>query len=238
VNTIRFSDERVKVIAHRGLSGLECENTCAAFVAAGNRSYYGVETDIHVTTDGEFVVFHDDNLKRMTGFDLNIENCDLKQIRSLRLRDRDGLVREDLCIPTLQEYVRICRKYDKKCVLELKNHFDQHNIISVVEIIRKMEWLENTIFISFDLENLLTIRELLPQQKAQYLVESISDEILETIGQYRLDVDAAHYVLTPEFITAVHACGCEVNAWTVDCLVDAARLAKMDVDYITTNIIE
>ena len=43
MNTIKFSKKHVKTIAHRGLSGLEKENTCAAFVAAGNReSYYGI----------------------------------------------------------------------------------------------------------------------------------------------------------------------------------------------------
>ena len=67
MDTIRFDKNNVKIIAHRGLSGLECENTCAAFVAAGNRSYYGIETDVHVTKDGKIIVFHDDNTERMTG---------------------------------------------------------------------------------------------------------------------------------------------------------------------------
>lgn len=42
MNTIRFNHQ-IKIIAHRGVSGLERENTCAAFIAAGNRSYYGME---------------------------------------------------------------------------------------------------------------------------------------------------------------------------------------------------
>ena len=58
-----------EMIAHRGLSGLERENTCAAFIAAGNRSYYGIETDIHITRDGRFIVYHDDNTLRLTGVD-------------------------------------------------------------------------------------------------------------------------------------------------------------------------
>ena len=35
------------MVAHRGVSGLERENTCPAFVAAGVKSYWGIETDIH-----------------------------------------------------------------------------------------------------------------------------------------------------------------------------------------------
>ena len=61
MNTIRFNHQ-IKIIAHRGVSGLERENTCAAFIAAGNRSYYGIETDVHVTKDGKFIVFHDDSI--------------------------------------------------------------------------------------------------------------------------------------------------------------------------------
>ena len=50
MNTIKLNTTgtNVKMIAHRGLSGLEAENTCAAFVAAGNREkYFGIECDIH-----------------------------------------------------------------------------------------------------------------------------------------------------------------------------------------------
>ena len=55
MNTIKLNTAgtNVKMIAHRGLSGLEAENTCAAFVAAGNREkYFGIECDIHRTLDG------------------------------------------------------------------------------------------------------------------------------------------------------------------------------------------
>ena len=59
MDTIKIQKNQVKMVAHRGVSGLELENTCAAFVAAGNRSYFGVETDVHVTKDGKFVITAD-----------------------------------------------------------------------------------------------------------------------------------------------------------------------------------
>jgi hypothetical protein len=43
MNTTKIDSRKTKMIAHRGVSGIECENTAAAFVAAGNRSYYGIE---------------------------------------------------------------------------------------------------------------------------------------------------------------------------------------------------
>ena len=61
MHTIPIADKgQTKLIAHRGVSGLECENTAAAFVAAGNRSYFGIETDIWRTADGQFLCNHDD----------------------------------------------------------------------------------------------------------------------------------------------------------------------------------
>ena len=46
MDTIKLDSGRAKMIAHRGLSGLEQENTCAAFVAAGNRAKYPAEFTI------------------------------------------------------------------------------------------------------------------------------------------------------------------------------------------------
>ena len=59
MNTIKIADKKqTLMVAHRGCSGLERENTNAAFVAAGNRSYFGIETDIHKTLDGKFIIIH------------------------------------------------------------------------------------------------------------------------------------------------------------------------------------
>ena len=52
MNTIKLNCEnKPLMVAHRGCSGLERENTNAAFVAAGNRSYWGIETDVHKTVE-------------------------------------------------------------------------------------------------------------------------------------------------------------------------------------------
>ena len=66
MDTIKIENKAVKMVAHRGLSGIEKENTCSAFVAACNRAtYFAVETDVHRTVDGQFVIFHDDNTARV-----------------------------------------------------------------------------------------------------------------------------------------------------------------------------
>ena len=44
MNTTAIDKKGCRLVAHRGVSGLEKENTCAAFVAAGVKSYFGIET--------------------------------------------------------------------------------------------------------------------------------------------------------------------------------------------------
>ena len=237
-DTIRVKLPGVRMVAHRGVSGLERENTCAAFVAAGNRSYFGVETDIHRTADGQYIVFHDDNLARLLGDERVVEEMRFDELRALRLTDLDGNVRGDLLLPTLTEYVNICKKYDKDCVLEIKNHFEPEDIDNVIAIIRGIGWLERTIFISFDLPNMLCIRERLPQQRAQYLVSSFGDDLLSILTENHLDLDIKYSSLSAEQVRACHEAGIEVNVWTVNEAADAERLAGYGVDFITSNILE
>ena len=87
MDTIKLQKNGVKMIAHRGLSGIERENTCPAFVAAGNRSYFGIETDVHVTRDGKFVIIHDETITRVSlgESNLNVEECTFDEIKDVEL---------------------------------------------------------------------------------------------------------------------------------------------------------
>lgn len=231
----------VRMIAHRGVSGLETENTCAAFVAAGNRSYFGVETDVHVSVDGAFIIFHDDNTKRVGEEAHIIEQTDAATLRAMQLIDTDSgqKTRSDLRIPLLSEYIRICRKYEKVCVLELKNPMSSAAIAGIVADIRKEEWLSQVIFISFSHENLVELRRLLPDAKLQFLTGDPADEaLLKQLTPWGLDLDIYYPALTEEGLSLMHANGIEVNCWTVDDPADAERLAAWGVDYITSNILE
>ena len=236
--TISIENKNTLMIAHRGLSGLERENTCAAFVAAGNRSYYGIETDIHKTKDGHFIVYHDDSMLRLADLDWKVEDCTLDVLRSLRLKDMDGNVRGDLVLPTLQEYIRICRKYGKDAILELKNPFSSEDIQTVLEVIRNEDWLHRTVFISFDLDTLLRIRYLRPTQPLQYLVRELTPDVTCALIQFGMALDIKHSNISAAQIEELHSMNLKVNVWTVDDPHEAKRLIDAGVDYITTNILE
>ncbi len=88
-----------RYIAHRGLHGLRDgtpENSLAAFRAAIECGY-AIEIDIHLTADGEVVVFHDDNVRRMCGVEGCVEQMTLAELKALRLAGTEEQ------IPTLQE---------------------------------------------------------------------------------------------------------------------------------------
>ena len=227
------------MVAHRGLSDIEPENTNASFIAAGNRSYFGIETDIHRTKDGHFVVCHDDNLNRIAGVDINVEEADLADIQAVTLFDKDGTKdRIDLHPTTLESYIKICKKYEKHSVLELKSEFTDEEIARIIEIIRAFDYLDNVTFISFKYDNLTKIRKILPEQSAQFLFSKFSEEIFDKVVADKLDVDICYVEVDKEIIDRFHAVGITVNAWTVNDPALGEKLASWGIDYITTNILE
>ena len=84
--------ERFSIIAHRGGAGLAPENTLAAFTGAFSLDVNAVEMDVHLTADGEVVVYHDSKLKPeitrtpdgewLKEPGPTIRNLSLKQLRS------------------------------------------------------------------------------------------------------------------------------------------------------------
>lgn len=247
MDTIKFNKAGVKMIAHRGLSAIESQNTMSAFVAACNRSYWGVESDVHVTKDGKFVMFHDDTVKGMTGLDMpRVEECTFDELRSLTLNNvccilgEDGSKpdRKDLVIPSLEEYIAICKKYGRKCILEIKNLVTKDDIANIINEIKKLDYLEGVVFISFQLGNLIMLRELLPNQPLQYLLAEYTDEAGAAMDKYNLDLDIYYMNLTKEIVDLMHSKNHLVNCWTCDEPEAAAQLAELGVEYITTNILE
>lgn len=91
------------LIAHRGYHDIEKkipENSLKAFERALQYRYI-IELDVHLLKDNEIVVFHDDNLKRMTGVDKAIKDCTYSELKKYKLKNTN------LSIPTLQEVLSL-----------------------------------------------------------------------------------------------------------------------------------
>lgn len=239
-DTIKIQKNKTRMVAHRGLSGLEKENTTLAFVAAANRSYWGIETDVHKTADGQFIVIHDDTTERVAGVNYTVEETDFETLRALPLLDMQGRTgRVDLRMPTLVEYIQICKDYGKICVLELKNAFEEEDVQRIIQIIQEEEYLDQTVLISFQLQNLLYARKYQEKVSVQFLLgKKHPENLLDLVREHRLDVDVYLNAITQEFVDSIHAAGQLVNAWTVNSAEDAERLISYGIDFITTNILE
>lgn len=240
MKTITFEEKgTIKMIAHRGLSGLERENTCPAFVAAGVKSYYGIETDVHVTADGKIIVIHDDDLKRIAGVDMVVEESNFDDLRAVRFTDTDGVTkRADLFLPSLEEYIAICRKYEKQSILELKNRMPTEKIWEIAEIIKHMGWFYHTTFISFSAENLLDLRKKYSDADAQFLTGDSSERTLKFLIENGIDADFWEGCITKEVVDTLHANGRTINCYTIDTLESARAMREAGVDYMTTDILE
>ena len=242
LGSVRIDRKQTKMIAHRGLSGVETENTLPSFRRAASGSYFGIETDVHVTSDGQFAVFHDDTTKRMTEgkAEFTLEKTAYSTLRSLALPDKWGHNdEEEIFIPLLGEYVDVCRSGNKYCVIELKNRFGKKDIVSFVKYIKKTGYLDKMIFISFSDFNCITLRKLLPQAKVQFLTaDEITVGLIAYLKKVNLDIDVEYKRLSKDIVELIHSFGVEVNCWTVDDKAAAEDLASWGVDYITSDILE
>ena len=79
------------LIAHRGYHDIEKgipENSMKAFAEAIKNNYI-IELDVHLLKDSEVVVFHDDNLKRMTGVNKKVKECTYEEITEIKLKETE-----------------------------------------------------------------------------------------------------------------------------------------------------
>lgn len=231
--------ENVKLIAHRGLSGLAPENSITAFELVTKDIYYGIEADIHATSDGKFVIFHDFTLNRMVNVDKNITKCNFDELLELKLTDGNNIEKyQNEKIPTLEEYIDICVKKNLEAIAEIKSVQNLEQLDEIITIIKKKHHYSKTTIISFNLEYLIYLRNKYQDLKIQYLVSEINEGVLNACVKYRFDLDSNHAALTKEVVQLFKKNNVLVNAWTVDLEKRAKELIKMGVDFITTNILE
>lgn len=78
------------IIAHRGVHNNKDipENSKKAFELAISKKY-AIEFDIQITKDNKLVIFHDNNILRMTGVSKNIADMTFDEVRKLKLLDTD-----------------------------------------------------------------------------------------------------------------------------------------------------
>ncbi len=127
--------------AHRGLSHRFPENTVVAFrEVAKVPCFYGMETDVQMTTDGVLVCMHDKTIDRTTNGTGKVSDYTWKELRKLRIDGGDGWNEKyanKLRIPTFKEYLKVCKKSNLVPYVELK-FLTLEGVRKTVETLHKM----------------------------------------------------------------------------------------------------
>ncbi len=229
----------MKIIAHRGYSKYELENTKEAFLAAANRSYFGIETDVVLLKDRSMVLFHDDDLKRLAGQDIPIRSLNYKEALRVELNAKGSYHTYHYHMTTPLEYLRICKHYQKYPVIELKWGFDYQAVDELMRLLLDEDMYDKSMIICYTLDTVLYIKKTYPNYHVQFLLGMLySEDIINKCLEEGISLDIRYDLVTQELVDRFHQKGLEINVWTVDDQEIYEKLLHFGVDYLTTNILE
>ncbi len=154
------------LFGHRGCSKAAPENTLAAFRKIKQYGVQGVELDIQLCRTGELMVFHDSNLKRITGIDANLADTDFETLRGMDIGAWFGDEFSGERIPTLDE-VLDCLGDKVYYDIEIKNWQKKDFPIekALVNILQKRDLNNKIIVSSFNPYTLRAVKRLNPETK-------------------------------------------------------------------------
>lgn len=225
----------MKYIAHRGLSSKAPENTIAAFTLAGQKQrFFGIECDLYTTKDGRFVVFHDEQLKRMTGVEGAVMDYDYNELLQMTIIKGSRIKQyPDQKIPTFEEYLDVCSYYNKTAVIEIKRIHDITQLTDLVNTIDERIGL-SVIIISFNINYLKYIRAI-SSAELQLLTDQVDDETIYECRVNQLDVSMPKEMITLQLVKKLKKEGFKIGTFTVDEAKTMIEFEKYGIDYLTTN---
>ena len=212
------------VMAHRGASRAEAENTVAAFLRAGRMGAHAVELDVRRTRDGVLVVHHNPHL------------ADLRLVADTDAADLPESV------PTLGAALDACA--DMWVNVEIKNDpeepdFDATDRIAdetIAHLVARGEdhrWLISC----FRVETVDRCRELAPHIRTAWLCTiPPSDVAAQMVAKGHAAVHPWVGCVTRELLDGCHAAGIQVNTWTCDDPERMRELVEWGIDGICTNV--
>jgi glycerophosphoryl diester phosphodiesterase len=210
-------------IAHRGASKDAPENTLEAFSLAIEQKADMIETDLHLTQDGQIVLRHDAEVG-----DSEICCFTLEELRA----KLPGLITLAEALDAFGEQIPFN--------LEIKRALDHHYAglgQRTLEEVRRRDLLEQTLFSSFDDTVLERLRQREPSVRTGLLISRRYAVSIEERAD-QLDVESVHperAVTTEALVERLQLEGYRVHVFTVDDPEDQQRLIEWGVDGIFTN---
>ena len=219
-------------IGHRGARGYIAENTLESIQKALDLNVDGIEIDVFKCASGELVLFHDKDLKELTGESGLIENLTIKELEQF-------LVLGKYKIPTLKD---VLTRIEKPLFvnIELKGlNTAQATSKIIADISRSTSWsLEHFIVSSFNWDELELFRSIDKNTSVGVLV-SKSMSINEAIefGK-KINAQAIHpnfKLLNDKAVKKIKNNGFKIYTWTVNNEDDINFMKKLKVDGIISD---
>lgn len=224
--------------AHRGSSHDAPENTLEAFELAIRHRADGIELDVHLSADGEVIVFHDDTVDRVTDGTGEIEAMTLAEIKKLdasACHPRYAGAR----VPTLKEVYELVKPSGLRLNIELKETFTQKPELAhqVLQLAKDFDMQGRVMYCSFNHYSLQYIKSVSPGSVTGLLYHAA---MIQPWQYARLaGADCLHpwytWLLGDDTVRQAHTHGIVVNTWTVDNPEHMQQLYALGVDSIITN---
>jgi glycerophosphoryl diester phosphodiesterase len=228
----RATRARPRVWAHRGASALAPENTLAAFELAKTAGADGIELDVRLDAEGNVVVFHDQDLRRLCGRPGRLETLSAAERKQLRVGGE--------LVPTLADVFDMLG--DLEVNVEIKANQPGRNarlVEATANVIRQSGRAEQVLVSSFDPVALVQFHRFLPDIALAYLFGDRQSLPVRRgwVGQWigASVVHPQHTLCTEAAVKAWHTAGMPVNTWTVDDDAELRRLNEIGIDGVFAN---
>lgn len=238
------------LFAHRGAAAEYPENTLESFRRALDLGADALEMDVHMTADGEIVVSHDPNGKRMCGVDTDIRSAlwsDVRQWDAGHGYEKDDGTFPyrggDCRIPTLEQVIE---EFPGVLINVDIKQGDPPMVPQVLAVLRRMEVEERVVLASFRLRTMLWVRSegykgltaLSQSEVAGLLVTPrLLWKRIPLVGvaaQIPVKFGPVNFA-SERVIGKCHDLGMRVDFWTINDPEEADRLLELGADGIMTD---
>ena len=191
-------------MAHRGNRALFPENTIAAFSKAFIDGADILETDLHLSADGEFICIHDATIDRTTNGTGEVKEMSLDNLKSLRVLNSQAQLTEHQ-IPTLEETAGILPE-SMALALELKTDrfLEPSTCQRLGVLLKKKNVIDRTIALSFSLPRLQALKNTVPEIPIGWIsmLHLLPDKPVDLIGAFW-----PVFYLNPWYVSTAHRKG-------------------------------
>lgn len=221
-------------IAHRGASSYAPENTFAAYDLALEMGARHIELDVHLTTDGQVVVIHDDLLDRTTDGSGPVAAHSLSELKQLDAGARFAPAYAGARIPTLSE---VLARYGERVHLHIEIKGTTPGLVpATVALVRQHGASGSVTITSFHLSALEETRRVAPELPSGWLVSKVNEAIVaDTLRLGLTQLCPRADLVTPALVEELHARGLVVRAWGVSDETLMRAAVDAGVDGMTVN---